>query len=88
MKIIKTTEYFGIAEEQAGKEIYSDMTKEEALVLDVGLEHHFIKNLETLNEILEEESYFKYIDRNKHDAIIFEFVADNSSHNKYCMVFK
>ena len=88
MKIIKTTEYFGITEEQAGKEIYSDMTKEEALVLDAGLEHHFFEKLETLNEMLEEESFFEYINKHKYDAIVFEFVADNSNHNKYCVVFR
>lgn len=44
MKIIKTTDYFNMTVEEAGKKI-NEYTKEETKVLDVGMEHYFFGTL-------------------------------------------
>ena len=41
MEIHKTTDYFNITEQEAGKYIDEYNTREEAKVLDVGTEHYF-----------------------------------------------
>lgn len=88
MKIIKTTEYFNITEEEASKIIDDYNTKEEAKVLDVGLEHYFFETLEGLTEEYNLEERKVYTNNKGYEVVVFEFVADNSNHNKYCMVFR
>ena len=50
MNIIKTTDYFNITVEEAGKKINEYDTREEAKVLDAGLEHYFFQTLEGLEK--------------------------------------
>ena len=88
MKIYKTTDYFNITVEEA-KEIRNGYdTREEAKVLDAGLEHYFFRTLKGLKQKYNSEKCQEYIKSKQYDVVIFEFVADNSNHNKYCMVFK
>ena len=75
MEIHKTTDYFNI-------------TKEEAEVLDSGLEHYFFETLECLTNEYNSKERKEYTKRKGYEVILFEFVADNSNHNKYCMVFR
>ena len=88
MKIIKTTEYFNITVEEAGKIINGCDTKEEAKVLDVGIEHYFFETMEGLVKNYNSEKCKEYAKEHNYEILVFEFVADNSNHNKYCMVFK
>lgn len=87
MIINKTTDYFNITVEEASKNIEEDMTREEAKVLDSGLEHHFFETLEGLTKEYNSEERKVYTDKYDYEVLLFEFVADNSNHNKYCMVF-
>lgn len=88
MNIIKTTDFFNITVEEAGKKIDDDMTREEAKVLDSGLEHYFFETLEGLEKEYNSKERKDYTDSKEYKVLLFEFVADNSNHNKYCMVFK
>ena len=87
MKIYKTTKYFGITDEEAGKYINEYDTKEEAKVLDLGLEHYFFKTLEGLGSDYNSERRKQYTNKYEYDVLLFEFVADNTNHNRYCMIF-
>lgn len=86
-KIAKTTIYFNITEEEAGKIINGYDTREEAKVLDSGLEHYFFETLEGLYKDYFSEERKSYTEVHKYEVLLFEFAADNSNHNKYCMVF-
>lgn len=88
MKIIKTTDYFNMTIEEAGKKINEYNTKEEAKVLDVGMEHYFFGTLVGLEEEYNSDKCKEYVKKYGYEIILFELVADNSNHNKYCMVFK
>lgn len=88
MKIIKTTDYFNMTVEEAGKKINEYDTREEAKVLDAGLEHYFFGTLEGLEKEYNSNECKEYVARKGYEIVLFEFVADNSNHNKYCMVFK
>ena len=88
MNIIKTTDYFNITVEEARKICNGYDTKEEAKVLDSGLEHYFFETLEGLEREYNSEKRKIYTDSKGYEVLLFEFVADNSNHNKYCMVFK
>ena len=88
MNIIKTTEYFNITVEEAGKIRNGYDTREVAKVLDVGFEHYFFETLEGLEKEYNSEERKNYTDSKGYDVLLFEFVADNSNHNKYCMVFR
>ena len=88
MNIIKTTDYFNITVEEAGKQINDDMTREEAKVLDAGLEHYFFETLEGLTKEYNSKELQVYAEIKGYELLLFEFVADNSNHNKYCMVFR
>lgn len=88
MQINKTTEYFNITEDEAAKNINGYDTREEAKVLDTGLEHYFFETLEGLKKDLDSMSCKEYIKAHNYEVLLFEFVADNSNHNKYCMVFR
>ena len=88
MTIYKTTDYFNITAEEAGKCHNGYDTKEEAKVLDAGLEHYFFQTLEALTEEYNLEKRKAYTEKYGYEVIVFEFVADNSNHNKYCMVFR
>ena len=88
MNIIKTTDFFNITVEEAGKKIDDDMTREEAKVLDAGLEHYFFETLEELERGYNSEERKSYTDSKGYEVLLFEFVADNSNHNKYCMVLR
>jgi hypothetical protein len=88
MTIYKTTDYFNITEGEAGKICNGYDTREEAKVLDSGLEHYFFETLECLTEEYNSKERKKYVERKGYEVILFEFVADNSNHNKYCMVFR
>lgn len=88
MNIIKTTEYFNITVEEAGKIRNGYDTREEAKVLDAGFEHYFFETLEGLEKEYNSEERKNYTDSKGYDVLLFEFVADNSNHNKYCMVFR
>lgn len=87
MNIVKTTDYFGISAEEAGRIINGYDTREEAKVLDSGLEHYFFETLEGLEREYNSVERKKYVEEKDYDVMLFEFVADNSNHNKYCMVF-
>ena len=88
MNIIKTTEYFNITVEEAGKIRNCYDTREVAKVLDAGFEHYFFETLEGLEKEYNSEERKNYTDSKGYDVLLFEFVADNSNHNKYCMVFR
>lgn len=88
MRINKTTEYFNITEEEAAKVINGYDTSEEANVLDSGLEHYFFETLEGMKEDFDSPACQEYVKNHNYEILIFEFVADNSNHNKYCMVFR
>lgn len=86
--INKTTDYFKITTEEASKIINEyGYTREEAKVLDAGLEHHFFETLKGLMEEYTSSTRKAYTDKNEYDVTLFQFVADNDNHNKYCMVF-
>lgn len=87
MIIHKTTDYFHITEQEAGKYINEYDTREEAKVLDIGTEHHFFETLDRLAKDYNSKERKDYTTKYEYDVILFEFVADNSNHNKYCMVF-
>ena len=87
MTINKTTDYFNMPAEEAGKRIDDYNTREEAKVLDSGLEHYFFETLEGLKKEYNSEERKAYTDRKEYEVSLFEFVADNDNHNKYCMVF-
>lgn len=86
MTIYKTTDYFNITKEEAEK-TRDGYTREEAKVLDAGLEHYFFKTLEGLTEEYNSEKRKAYTEKYGYKVIVFEFVAENSNHN-YCMVFR
>lgn len=88
MNIIKTTDFFNITVEEAGKKIDDDMTREEAKVLDAGFEHYFFETLEGLTKEYNSKDRQNYTESKGYEVLLFEFVADNSNHNKYCMVFR
>ena len=88
MTIYKTTDYFNITKEEAGKICNEYDTREEAQVLDSGLEHYFFETLEGLTKEYNSKERKKYAERKGYEVILFEFAADNSNHNKYCMVFR
>lgn len=87
MIINKTMNYFKMTVEEASKQINEYDTREEAKVLDSGLEHFFFETLEGLTKEYNSEERKAYTDKYSYDVLLFEFVADNSNHNKYCMVF-
>lgn len=88
MQINKTTEYFNITEEEAAKIVNGYDTREEAKVLDLGLEHYFFETLEGLKKEFDSTVCQEYVKAHHYEILLFEFVADNSNHNKYCMVFR
>ena len=63
-------------------------TREEAKVLDAGLEYYFFETLEGLKREYNSKDCQDYVKSKQYEIIVFEFVADNSNHNKYCMVFR
>jgi hypothetical protein len=88
MIINKTTDYFNITVEEAGKIRNGYDTREEAKVLDAGLEHYFFETLEGMTNRYNSEEFQMYLSDRGYEATVFEFVADNSNHNKYCIVLK
>lgn len=87
MTIYKTTNYFKITKEEAEK-IRDGYTREEAKVLDSGNEHYFFETLEGLTKGYNSKERKEYTEKKEYEVILFEFVVDNSNHNKYCMVFR
>ena len=87
MKIFRTTDYFHMTEEEAGAPAGKYGTKEEVKVLDAGLEHYFFETEKALREEFNSQKRKEYTQKYNYEVLIFEFVADNSNHNKYCMVF-
>lgn len=87
MIINKTTDYFKMTVEEAGERINESNTREEAEVLDSGLEYYFFETLEGITKEFNLKDRSAYTERKKYDGLLFEFVADNDNHNKYCMVF-
>lgn len=88
MTIYRTTDYFNITKEEASKICNGYDTREEAKVLDFGLEHYFFETLEELTKEYNSEKRKAYTKKYGYEVVLFEFVANNSNHNKYCMVFK
>ena len=88
MTIYKTTDYFNITVEEAAEIRNGYDTREEAKVLDAGLEHYFFETLEGLKREYNSKDCQDYVKSKQCEIIVFEFVADNSNHNKYCMVFR
>lgn len=88
MNIIKTTDYFNMTVEEAGKQIDEYNTREEAKVLDAGLEHYFFETLKGLEKEYNSKKRQKYTEKYGYEVLLFQFVADNTNHNKYCMVFR
>lgn len=87
MTINKTTDYFDMTIEEASKRINDYDTREEAKVLDSGLEHFFFETLEGLTKEFNSEERKAYTEKKEYNVLLFEFVADNDNHNKYSMVF-
>ena len=87
MTINKTTDYFKMTIDEAGIRINNYNTREEAKVLDAGLEHYFFETLEGLTKDFNSEERKAYTEKKEYEVLLFEFVADNDNHNKYCMVF-
>ena len=87
MEIIYTTDYFHMTQEEAGEIVGKYGTKEECKVLDVGLEHYFFTTREELEKEYDSQKRKTYTQKYNYEVIVFEFVADNSNHNRYCMVF-
>lgn len=85
--INKTTDYFKMTVEDASKRIGEYNTREEAKVLDFGLEHYFFETLEGLIKEYNSKERKSYTTKRQYDVTLFEFVSDNDNHNKYCMVF-
>jgi hypothetical protein len=85
--INKTTDYFKMTMVEAAKKINEYDTREEAEVLDSGLEHYFFETLKGLEKDFNSEERKQYTNVKGYEVLLFEFVADNSNHNKYCMVF-
>ncbi len=88
MTIYKTTDYFNITKEEATEIRNGYNTREKAKVLDAGLEHYFFKTLEELESEYNSKECQDYVKSKQYEIIVFEFVADNNNHNKYCMVFR
>lgn len=88
MRIYKTTDYFNITADEAAEIRNGYDTREEAKVLDAGVEHYFFATLEGLEKEYNSEACQDYVKSKQYEIIVFEFVADNSNHNKYCMVFR
>ena len=86
MKINKTTDYFNITVEEAGEIRNCYDTREEAKVLDAGLEHYFFETLEGMEKEYNSKSFQSYLKDKGYEATVFEFVTDNGNHNKYCIV--
>ena len=74
--------------EEAGQHINENNTREEAKVLDAGLEQYFFETYTGLEKEYNSDACQKYVKEHSYEILLFEFVADNSNHNKYCMVFK
>ena len=51
----------------------------------MGIEHHFFETLEGLKK--DSTACEEYVKNHYYEMLLFEFVADNSNNNKYCMVF-
>ena len=88
MEIHKTTDYFNITKEEAGKIRNGYDTREEAKVLDSGLEYYFFETLECLMKEYNSKERKEYTEGKGYEVILFEFVADNSNNIKYAMVFR
>lgn len=88
LEIRKTTDFFNITKEEAARKINESDTKEEAMVLDSGLEHFFFETLEGLKKEYASKERQEYTRAKGYEVLLFEFVANNSNHNKYCMVFR
>ena len=88
MESHKTTDYFNITKEEAGKIRNGYDTREEAKVLDSGLEHYFFETLEDLTKEYNSKERKEYTEKKGYEVILFEFVADNSNNIKYAMVFR
>lgn len=88
MEIHKTTDYFNITKEEAGMIRNGYDTREEAKVLDSGLEHYFFETLEGLMKEYNSKERKEYTKEKGYEVILFEFVADNSNNIKYAMVFR
>lgn len=88
MKIYKTTDYFHISEKEAAKRVDDYNTKEEAMVLDEGEEYYFFETLKCLTEEYNSDERKNYVETYHFETILFQFVADNMNHNRYCMVFR
>lgn len=88
MEIHKITDYFNITKEEAGKICNGYDTREEAKVLDSGVEHYFFETLEGLTKEYNSKERKEYTEEKGYEVILFEFVAGNSNNIKYAMVFK
>ena len=88
MQIVKTTDYFNMTKEEAAEMKNEYDTREEAEVLDAGLEHYFFGTYEGLCKDYESTEFKNYVKKHKYEVLIFEFVAENSNNNKYCIILK
>lgn len=61
MNIVKTTDYFDITVAEAGKKMDEYNTKEEAKVLDSGLEHYFFATSEDLEKEFNSKECQEYV---------------------------
>lgn len=88
MNIYKTTDYFNMTKEEAAQKVDDYNTREEAKVLDSGLEHVFFVTHEALEREFHSEKCQAYVKAKCYEILLLEFVSDNDNHNKYCMVFR
>lgn len=88
IKIHKTTDYFDLTIEEAGLKCGDIGTKEEARILDSGLEFHFFEKLEAMIDDYRSEQCQEYIDYCDYTVLMFELMCPNKNNNKYCMVFR
>ena len=87
MNIVKTTDYFHMTKEEAGQLLNCYNTREEAKILDSGLEVYFFSTLEGLEKDFHSQCRISYTEQKKYEVKLFEMVAPNSNGNKYAMAF-
>lgn len=69
MQIVKTTDYFNMTKEEAAEMRNEYDTREEAEVLDAGLEHYFFGTYEGLCKDYESTEFKNYVKKHKYEVL-------------------